>query len=240
MYNLRKPITEWRHYDCDPKTGERHMETLPSGEPVFDVRQMRARSRRGDDYLNHCYEEMRRMEQYDNRDRHAADSMRYSIEHGSMRFDNYETTDRHIVPRKKKMETKTMNEVQGLAVALLDNFTTVTCISVSRMNSLTFKKPLGMELEKGDKVVCSFHNKGLEILDVEEVHDRVVNPDDINLCWVVQKIDTTQLEHLQALDQKAVDKIKQMQQNKARRELLAEFDKDELKLLSSDLELKDD
>ena len=138
------------------------------------------------------------------------------------------------------METKTMNEVQGLAVALLDNFTTVTCISVSRMTSLTFKKPLGMELEKGDKVVCSFHNKGLEILDVEEVHDRVVNPDDINLCWVVQKIDTTQLEHLQALDQKAVDKIKQMQQNKARRELLAEFDKDELKLLSSDLELKDD
>ena len=230
MYHIVKPITEWHHYDCRPKNSARPVNRDQRGEPIFDYHDMRATSMRGDRFLNECHEEARRGE---GRAVYREDPIRYD-------YENYETMNRHQVPRKHKMATKHMNEVQGLAVALLDNFTTIKCDNPHSSNDLTFKKPLNMELEKGDKTICSFNDGSIQIMEVTEVHGEIVNPDDIKLCWVVQKIDTVQYEHLLELDQKAVDKIKQMQQNKARRELLAEFDQDELKLLSSDLELKDD
>jgi len=226
-YHWVKPISEWQHYDCHPKPGIRPRDSINGGEPCFDIHDVEPRTRRGHDFLEHLHEEARR--NHNNRNRsHMQNTM-----HGASEWE---------IPTKtntgKNMSTQHMNETQTLAVALLDNFTTVECYSIRSGRNLTFKKPKDLELEEGDMAICSFHDKGFDVLEVKEVHKGVVNPDDIKLAWIAGKVDLENLLHLQALDQKAVDKIKQMQQNKARKELLAEFDEDELKTLGKDLEIK--
>jgi len=218
--------------------GARPMSYREGGEPMFNFHDVQPQSSRGSQFLDDCHREAHRAERNE-RSHHTADAMRYSINHDHvMNFQDDVELNIGESRMRKQMSTQHMNETQALAVALLDNFTTVECYSTRSVRNLTFKKPKDLELEEGDMAICTFHDKGFDILEVKEVHDGVVNPDDIKLAWVVGKVDLEKMLHLQALDQKAVDKIKQMQQNKARKELLAEFDEDELKSLGEELEIK--
>lgn len=225
MYHLIKPITEWRHHDCEPKPGARFVDDS-SGGPMFDIHDVRPMSQMADDYLIRLHSTLREDEY---RQRNPVRFRPNSV------YANWDICDNLIQPTRKKKMSK-MSHNRMMAEALLDNFNTVDVVRGGAI--YTYKVPKGMELEEGDWVVVPVPNAGFNALKVNEVHGRAKNPDELELKWVVCKADMSDYKALIEQDEKAMETVLELEKRKTKRELLNELTSD----LSSDemLTLQDD
>lgn len=121
---------------------------------------------------------------------------------------------------KKKMNKQSSNK--AMADALLDNFNTI--LAADGISSYRCKVPKDLELEVDDKVIIPFDNgNAFKIATVTEVHGRVKNPDENDLRWIVQKVDTTAYDAYQAQDEKAMETLMELEKRKTKRDLVNEL-----------------
>ena len=101
-----------------------------------------------------------------------------------------------------------------------------------------------MEIEIDDAVVVATNDTrnelcSMEICKVTEVHGRVKNPDENDLRWVVQKVDTTAYDAHRAQDEKAMETVMELEKRKTKRgmisELTSDLSEDEMTQLNTDL-----
>ena len=235
MYHIVKPITEWRHYDCDPKPGARPMNHERGGEPMFDIHDVQPMSSRGHHYLDDLHRNMHRQERdrdrnYE-RDRHQYDALQMQI--NPPMYAGSASIDWAINPMRKEKMADKMSNNRAMAEALLDNFHTV--LVMQDHGNYVYKVPKDLELEPGDMVVVPGRNQAdyHRVCKVSEVHGRVKNPDELQLKWIIQKLDMTEFELHEAQDEKAMETILELEKRRTKRELLSELtgDLDDQELL---------
>ena len=100
--------------------------------------------------------------------------------------------------------------------------------------SYTYKIPLSVELQEGDRVVVSLPNGALKIARVTEAHEnpRIEYGSDIIYNWIVQKVDTQAFEEIQAAEKDLASKISHLQAEEVKRQYLSSLSPEMIEALT--------
>ncbi len=113
-------------------------------------------------------------------------------------------------------------------IALLQtDYTTVHVVFTDSTNyrEYTYKAPLNMQLEEGDSVVVN-PPSGLKIAEVKKV-DQYAKIDvdaDYDYHWIVQKVDTTEYDKLNATEEKCKEMLLEIERQSQRAKMVAQLE----------------
>lgn len=111
---------------------------------------------------------------------------------------------------------------KNIASLLMENLKTVAVsFDVGNRKNYTYKTTL--DLEAGDKVVVETPSNGFQVVCVVEAHDvpQIAPDSSINYKWIVQKVDTSVRDELEAREAEFAKEVLKLEQANVRKQAIA-------------------